>query len=109
MQQWVMAPFNGTEDDAIIAASATATAEQSRQNAAPPAAAPRIESRERELQRRNSRELSSFLHRAARTPPASLSTSPLIFSAGSFLGQMQGGLAAAPTLITDFRALTFQP
>ena len=23
MQQWVMAPFNGTEDDAIIAASAT--------------------------------------------------------------------------------------
>ena len=28
MQQWVMAPFNGTEDDAIIAASATATAEQ---------------------------------------------------------------------------------
>ena len=102
MQQWVMAPFNGTEDDAIIAASATATAEQA-------GAAPRIESRERELQRRNSRELSSFLHRAARTPPASSSTSPLIFSAGSFLGQMQGGLAATPTLITDFRALTFQP
>ena len=68
MQQWVMAPFNGTEDDAIIAASATATAGHSRHNAAP--AAPRIESRERELQRRNSRELSSFLHRAARTPLA---------------------------------------
>ena len=85
--------------------------QQSRHNARG-SASPRIESRERELQRRNSRELSSFLHRAARTPPAFrplLCLSSDFVSAGTFLGQMQGGLAANPTLITDFKALTFQP
>ena len=45
MQQWVMAPFNGTEDDAIIAASASAR-DTKRRGGGRHSTAARIESRE---------------------------------------------------------------